>query len=395
MTSPVLPEPLVHRIVSSADPHTLRACALVCRSWLPTARSHLFHTVVLKRRDACARFLAATRSAPDIANYVKKLWVIANVDGDDSEGSWSDLVPLLLAQNLANLALLLCRGVQWDKTELGARFYAALARLTSLKELRLYHCSFPCFRDLQTLLCAFPQLEDLSFWAVSWTSELPPAVVSPKAVPHTLRLKALRVKRSGTPLACMLDWVLSTPSWRSLRTIELHRVEKEEEAAATRFLRVLGPFLKHVTLGFHADLGLLDFDETILANCKALLSLQLTNVDFQGSVAWVYGCVLGLPPARIPRVSCKLWADTPRDLDVLRWKALDTVFTRSHSAVSIVLHSWKSPDMEKMCREVERRLPALYNRRQLEVSSHGPARLGSGARSALKELSVNQPGVDV
>lgn len=120
-------------------------------------------------------------------------------------------------------------------------------------------------------------------------------------------------------------------------------------------------------------------DETILANCKALLSLQLTNVDFQGSVAWVYGCVLGLPPARIPRVSCKLWADTPRDLDVLRWKALDTVFTRSHSAVSIVLHSWKSPDMEKMCREVERRLPALYNRRQLEVSSHGPARLGSGA----------------
>ena len=56
------------------DHSALRTCSLVCRSWLPASRSHLFYHLALDYGDP-RRIFAAICSSPHIASYVNTLSV--------------------------------------------------------------------------------------------------------------------------------------------------------------------------------------------------------------------------------------------------------------------------------------------------------------------------------
>ncbi|KDR80647.1 hypothetical protein GALMADRAFT_222241 [Galerina marginata CBS 339.88] len=66
------------------DHATLRSCALVCRSWVPSSRGHLFYDLKLSgngsptktQGSACHRIFRTILSSPHIASYVKKLSIV-------------------------------------------------------------------------------------------------------------------------------------------------------------------------------------------------------------------------------------------------------------------------------------------------------------------------------
>ncbi|KAF7328730.1 hypothetical protein MVEN_02501600 [Mycena venus] len=79
--------------VDSQDPYfTLRQCALVCRAWLPSARSHIFHTVHLSYRtgDRLRKLLDLN---PTLSRYMIKVIV--------RRGMVFDPCPLKLVAELA------------------------------------------------------------------------------------------------------------------------------------------------------------------------------------------------------------------------------------------------------------------------------------------------------
>lgn len=81
------------------DHGALRACSLVCRSWLPASRSHLFYHLALDCRVP-RRIFAAICSSPHLASYVNKLSV-----QDSYRRSWisEDILFLILLEKLTYL----------------------------------------------------------------------------------------------------------------------------------------------------------------------------------------------------------------------------------------------------------------------------------------------------
>ncbi|KAF8906273.1 hypothetical protein CPB84DRAFT_1770415 [Gymnopilus junonius] len=84
----LLPELYDYIIDFLHDDHlSLRVCALVCRSWVPASRCHLFNHLKLTgsppsptrtwaENTQCRRIFATIRSSPHIASYIHKLSVV-------------------------------------------------------------------------------------------------------------------------------------------------------------------------------------------------------------------------------------------------------------------------------------------------------------------------------
>jgi len=94
--STTLPQELIDSIIDYChdDPPTLKTCALVCKAWLPSSRSHIFQSISLrppakptrnslfvKRDTDSQRLLRMLRSSPVIAPYIHDLSVCEGMVG--------------------------------------------------------------------------------------------------------------------------------------------------------------------------------------------------------------------------------------------------------------------------------------------------------------------------
>lgn len=70
-----LPIELLKLILSSlsSDLAVIKACTLVCRSWLPDARRALFHSIRVDGYSDYDQILATLRTSPEIMAFVKHL----------------------------------------------------------------------------------------------------------------------------------------------------------------------------------------------------------------------------------------------------------------------------------------------------------------------------------
>ncbi|OBZ66668.1 hypothetical protein A0H81_13495 [Grifola frondosa] len=380
--SQTLPPKLLDQIVNLAcsdlDARTIGACALVCKCWSFAYRPRLFHTVLVNRQDACARLVSLLSSSPTIAAYVRKLCLVTNTDNDHSGEPWAHLVPLLLSVELPNADVLLFRGVRFDEMGVTLGLLASLSRLASVTELRLHHCCFATLGDMQGLLDG-------------------PSETSQKTVSHTLRLRALRVKRSAPGLSALLAWLLTTWTWCTLQTAEFPKIEDEETDAVYRLLYASGASLRDVTIGFssnsipnqgpgspiisratresYASASLSD-PTVMLAGCEALASLRIVNIDFtHGRLSWVPHLLSGITSARLQSVALEICADDPRDLDGMHWRRVEEALRSRHfvalDRLEVVVLPWKTLCVDELCREVERRLSYFDCCGMLEVTSRG------------------------
>ncbi|KAJ7178002.1 hypothetical protein C8R46DRAFT_1075563 [Mycena filopes] len=85
-SSPVIPQELCDEVLACVpvknDPDkdvedqdryfTLRQCALVCKAWLPKARSHILRTVYLSSDDECERLLELLKLNSMLSQYMSR-----------------------------------------------------------------------------------------------------------------------------------------------------------------------------------------------------------------------------------------------------------------------------------------------------------------------------------
>ena len=110
MAIPLLPQEIVEEHIIDKltnDPKALRACALVCRAWIPTAQSRLFSSINLRflengsRELDCVKLRRVFATSAHLAPYVSTLLI---TDGPESNLRWlannreslSSILPMLV-----------------------------------------------------------------------------------------------------------------------------------------------------------------------------------------------------------------------------------------------------------------------------------------------------------
>lgn len=111
MSTQMLPQELIDNVIDHFhdDRPSLRACALVCRAWLPSCRSHLFHAISLqpptvnlrtqifgKTTDSW-RLHRMLQTSPVIAQHIRDLVICEGIVGKEWVNG-DETLPLLLGE---------------------------------------------------------------------------------------------------------------------------------------------------------------------------------------------------------------------------------------------------------------------------------------------------------
>lgn len=233
--TPAFPLELVDLVLdhSHSDKSVLASCSLVCKNWFASARYHLFHTTTLDA-DNASTFAKVLSPSSTLPRFIRR------IDAKDTreDGPW---LPDMMSQ-LAILTSVTSISITSNYSIMSRTMVQSLRSFARLVELRLVDCAFSSFTDVQELICSFPSLEVLHL-EVDW---LESRLVSPRAhihPPSNLRELYLRCD-----MAPFFDWMLSSPSIPLVSTLTLHNVERAEIPSIDRYLRVLGPSLRNLTI---------------------------------------------------------------------------------------------------------------------------------------------------
>ena len=234
------------------DRKVLNVCSLVCKTWVSAARYHLFGTIILHPSNI--RSFHALRASPHvtITPFIRRLSItdlekVVNVsqegkpelDGtDDIKESFSNLSNFVECLKLDNFS--------W-KLEHCQRQEAFIACFPSITRLILSDASFDTFTNVLRTICSFPLLQELSICNVSWSSapedHMLSHFISP---PPPLNRLALEICYRRD----ILDVLLTLKPTSGVEILQLGLVAPEDAHTVARYLRALGPSLKHLEFGF-------------------------------------------------------------------------------------------------------------------------------------------------
>ncbi|KAI0093886.1 hypothetical protein BDY19DRAFT_881973 [Irpex rosettiformis] len=270
------------------DPKTLQACCLTCRSWVPTARLHLFRTIRLSSSLSCTNFTSLLDSAPSIAWCVQKLTISASYCGiDGNENAIEDDKWVNSTQSLARClggygrvnTLALSR-LRWSSLEPATRD-AFKGAFRSIKTLVLFEVHFHASSNVLEFLDAFPELEELYFHAVSWEVESDEQTLTtsrPIYPGDKMHLSYLFLDPRSSP-TLVTEWILRHPSDQKLRTIQLCWREMDDTKALGDLLKTSGSSLERLRIEFPSGIP----EEAVLANHVSLAhNTSLRALSFGG-----------------------------------------------------------------------------------------------------------------
>ncbi|KAF7309049.1 hypothetical protein MKEN_01106500 [Mycena kentingensis (nom. inval.)] len=262
-----LPSELIDHTIDflHSDPFSLRACSLVCWSWVPAARFHTFEHVALRRRwrrmlqtqyDAFLALLAAPKCT--FPAFVTQL-TLQDIDSrrDARLGEEFHAVYPVLRSRLAETlrSVTFCR---WEA--LGTQpLHEFLPFCTGLTELRLESVRFNSAEELFRMLSLCqPTLETLEIWWSTWSSnaevEAKTEIARPD-FPAALSVKTLRLRRCN--FGDILEhFVLASQRMESVlecATLDLIGVVPEHVPEIGKFVERTGTSLRHLTIEFSGD----------------------------------------------------------------------------------------------------------------------------------------------
>lgn len=148
---------------------TLRACALVCRAWLPRSRICLFRFVRLDSARTASRCMSTVTTSPGLGQLVQTLCVSPSTK-DKTFNGWICKVLQVLPPLLTNLYEL----HYWYLPTVHPVFHMLSSRFTTVKSL-LIRCFFPqmlSFREIIQIVNGFKNLEKLIIYAKQKTPGL-------------------------------------------------------------------------------------------------------------------------------------------------------------------------------------------------------------------------------
>ncbi|KAF8954910.1 hypothetical protein BDZ97DRAFT_1118955 [Flammula alnicola] len=320
------------------DKETLRNCGLVCKAWLVCARFHLFRknfTVYIQNHTGDEVFTILTTPGSTLAGFVHQLCIQTTAtftirkqrltngctDLHQPGISFNEyLLPFVGASD--SLKTLTFHGVK-IRPRASSRFSAiapqikALSRLTRLE---LTRCAFSTFEEFLLVICSGASLLELLLTDITvlhWSDQTPP---DSWHLPR--RLQHLSLNTPGQSL--ILKWILSHPRIPVLKAVCLGVFQDaDDQQTIGRFLRALGPHLKHLKL------NLVRWTHEInLSHNTTLQSLSIShyligefaseNISPSGGLVKILGQISSLQVAKIDLH----FVNAPRDLLLMPWSAV-------------------------------------------------------------------------
>ena len=267
LTTRVAPE-LQDRILDNLhdSKKDLSTCSIVCKSWLPTCRFHLFAEVIYS--PEFARFLNSSMHALNsIAPYIKQ--VIMKGPFSQEDETYISAHSILRLERVFKLHI---HTFNWESDEAlnSTSFISSIPETIfshHLTSLTLRFIIFPSFTVLTALLDAFIVLQELSIFDVTWGAH---HILGGNASDQSTVLKQSTLKKLCIE-SCnnrrLLNWLLygitseatflnmndgeqSRRSFPYLAALTIHDILPGEGDILTGFMATLGESLEHLEVGF-------------------------------------------------------------------------------------------------------------------------------------------------
>lgn len=256
------------------DRRALASCSLVCRAWLPFCRDH-FNPHLMVQPENASRFKDLLAS-PHISvktsvrhltlqkqqNVVDHVFLVNSPTNSPTSEKPSPQFPrpqLQLSDILSQATLLpyITKLTFQKGYGEGSAMASHLREFLYLEDLEIRSFEFVSFADLTAVLSAQPNLRRLSLTDIAWGGQNSTAPTSAhstlpsdannqsKCVLPNLRRLELFMEQQ----AKLFNWILGKPSIPSVEYVEIGGITDVDDAiAVSRFLRTLGPVLKHLRL---------------------------------------------------------------------------------------------------------------------------------------------------
>jgi hypothetical protein len=250
----VLPAELIDQVIDHLhdDVLALRACCLTSREWLPGARFHIFHDVLLSSPDRADAFVKLLVTWPHLSHFIQCLIIQGDAYHIYAKLDYLDTVLPMIAPKLTRL-----RSLRVDNVTLAYANPKVLSALIhhfpALKEIYLSSVTFDRFRDFAALVVAHPLIERLGVGRIWWNGSMKETsrweYVLQSYPDSRSRLRHVSLNDTA---ADVLDWILS-----HYRVLPIHTVTHSTISASlvphmARFFHALGPSLEHLTFSIQS-----------------------------------------------------------------------------------------------------------------------------------------------
>ncbi|KDR76986.1 hypothetical protein GALMADRAFT_267206 [Galerina marginata CBS 339.88] len=313
---PIVPQELVDAIIDHLhlDIQTLAACGLVCKSWVPSSRYHLFHVweVNLWSRDNLFSDFTSLLEHP-LCSFMPSIKEIVFIRYYRSSpwASWviSRVSPWLLHLPISSLSLAsLDTGLSPNPWKAFSMLHPFTTRITTL---RLYRVVFYSLYDILYTISSFENLvtfEWFSNYTLSAQEHQRELTEFPKP-PASLRVVDFQEWLPECSHLFLWRWFLENKI-SSLQSIRLGHICEEYVPYVAELLRCLGPSLENLQINLQNEIDILYFcNEIDLRHNTKLCTLNIDRLwAFRESPFGLAEHSFGLIPdflARLPSESLK------------------------------------------------------------------------------------------
>jgi len=315
------------------DSQALAACGLVCRSWLPCSRYHLFANIVLRPEFTAAFIGLLCPTHSTVLRHIRR------IEFDQIKHEPPFIVEvmakefddvLLLGTRLAAVRVLCLKGLDWLNSEQATKS-ALVSTFKHIEVLETTRSHFGTSDEIIHLLSSFPLLERIELNRPKLMQSGPRC-----HIPVPSRLRAVQL------LACnmigLLYWLASYED-TIVDTLRLSNIGPEEFASVRDYFHVLGSSLHNLRLDFYTPV----FDTRTtedFCNCIDLsdnINLRVVRFDYicldTDTPSTVYETCLPILLSRITsthieKVVFEISTTAIGDLDRLDWGHLANVLAR-------------------------------------------------------------------
>lgn len=239
---PPIPPELTDRIIDHlySDKQTLKACALVNKTWLPRSRYYYWRFVELDLKNY-ATFEEILRETPVIGHFVKSLKT--TVYFFEEKPNWLD-------ESLPRIARLLHSVEQLTLAGNGTYRAAPFQNFASVRKLRILDCEFISVNEFISLICHLPALDDL--FANNVLVGTSATLVKPSTSLPRPKLKKIEFLATRLDPHMFVDWLIEEGIHTDVESIVLRPLQKGALIPLGRFITFIGPHLKHFEIAMIA-----------------------------------------------------------------------------------------------------------------------------------------------
>lgn len=243
-----IPIELISEIIRHLKHHdmTLRSCSLVCRTWLPLSRYHLFYRIHLHHSNVSSFVaLLKSKSGSLIGSYVQQVTIFREL----SHPTWmKEILPVLsLYLHPTSLYLNIQNAIHRDYLFFESEGYPLYKEDLSVfrdafQEVTRLSLCLECdtFSEGVQVVCAFPLLENLEMhgdWFLGRKSYVP---IDTPSLPS--RVRNISCFQGGSTFFL---WLLRQPQPTSVTSLSLRDTSVTE--AVKLYVQTLGKTLRHLS----------------------------------------------------------------------------------------------------------------------------------------------------